>query len=191
MTVRNNVHPCLTLAYWLSGLLVAATFVHGVIGALFPGIFRDPASTAGNAQGTAIVIVTIAIPVLVISMIRAAQGSYRAQIVWLGTLGYILYNAVIFTFGVAFNPLFLLYVASLSLSLWAIVALLVRVDVDEIRARFASNLPVRFFAIMWWSLRRFSSSRGCARSSQRCSSPRSQPFFMERTCLLTQSMCWI
>ncbi|MFC1465373.1 MAG: hypothetical protein ACFLMY_11050 [Candidatus Brachytrichaceae bacterium NZ_4S206] len=147
MTAWNDVHPRLTPAYWLSGLLVVATFIHGVIGALFPGIFRDPASTAGNAQGTAIVILTIAIPVLVISMIWAAQGSYRAQIVWLGTLGYILYNAVIFTFGVAFNPLFLLYVASLSLSLWAIVALLVRVDVDEIRARFASNLPVRFFAI--------------------------------------------
>ncbi|MCS6846837.1 MAG: hypothetical protein RMN52_03885 [Anaerolineae bacterium] len=147
MAIRNNGHRDLTPAYWLSGLLVVVTFVHSAIGALFPGIFRDPAMTAGNAQGTAIVSLTIAIPVLVISMIRAAQGSYRAQIIWLGALGYILYNAAIFAFAVAFNPLFLLYVASLSLSLWAIVALLIHMDVGEIRARFASNLPVRFFAI--------------------------------------------
>lgn len=103
--------------------------------------------TAGNAQGTALVIVIVAIPVLVASMILAVRGSWRAQILWLGTLGYILYNAVIFAFAVAFNPLFLLYVASLSLSLWSTVVLLIRVNVDEMRTRFASTMPVRMFAV--------------------------------------------
>lgn len=56
-------------------------------------------------------------------------------------------TAVIFAFAVAFNPLFLLYVASLSLSLWSIVVLLICVDADEMRARFASTMPVRRFAV--------------------------------------------
>lgn len=143
----HRARPQLTLACWLSGSLAVVTLIHAAIGAFFPGIFRDPPMTAGNAQGTALVIVIVAIPVLVASMILAVRGSWRAQILWLGTLGYILYNAVIFAFAVAFNPLFLLYVASLSLSLWSIVVLLIRVNVDEMRTRFASTMPVRMFAV--------------------------------------------
>ena len=136
-----------TLAYWLSGTLAVVTLAKSATGALLPSVFRDPPMPRGNAQGTDVVILMVAIPILVASIILTARGSRRAQIVWLGALSYILYNSVLFAFDIAFNPLFLLYVASLSLSLWSIVALLVQVDVDEMRARFAANLPVRHFAI--------------------------------------------
>ena len=144
----NRYAPAnLILAYWLSGTLAVVTLVKSAIGAFFPRIFRDPPMPAGNAQGTDVVILMVAIPILVASIILAARGSWKAQIVWSGTLSYILYNSVFFAFDIAFNPLFLLYIASLSLSLWSIVALLIQVDVDEMRARFATNLPVRIFAI--------------------------------------------
>lgn len=134
-------------AYWLSGVLTIVALVKSVTSVFIPGIFRDPPMTAGNAQGTDFAILIIAIPILVASMILTARGSWRAQIVWLGALSYILYSSMLFAFGTAFNPLFLLYVASLSLSLWSIVVLLIRVDADGLRARFASKLPVRVFAI--------------------------------------------
>ncbi|BCX03090.1 MAG: hypothetical protein KatS3mg053_1028 [Candidatus Roseilinea sp.] len=146
----STSHPApsnLSLAYRLSGLLAVVTFVHAAVGAFWPGVFRDPPMTAGNAQGTAVAMLLAALPVLVGSMIFAARGSLRAQLVWLGALSYILYNAAIYAFAVAFNPLFLLYVASLSLSFWAILVLLTRLDVNELRARFAENLPVRAFAV--------------------------------------------
>ncbi|MCS6994995.1 MAG: hypothetical protein NZP74_14355, partial [Anaerolineales bacterium] len=131
----------------LSGLLAVITLIHAAVGAFWPGIFRDPPMTAGNAQGTAIAMLTIALPVLVISMILSARGLLRARLVWLGALSYLFYNAVIYAFAVAFNPLFLLYVASLSLSFWAMFVLLLRADVDELRARFDERLPARGFAV--------------------------------------------
>lgn len=143
----THVRPDLAPAYRLSALLAVVTFVHAAVGAFFPAIFRDSAMTAGNAQGTALAMLLLALPALVVSMILSARGSLRARLVWLGALSYIFYNAVIFSFAVAFNALFLLYVASLSLSFWAILVLLIRADVEELRARFANDLPVRAFAI--------------------------------------------
>lgn len=132
--------------WWLSGGLAVVTLVQSTIGAFFPKIFRDPPMSVGNAQGTDMVILFVALPALVISMLLTARGSLRAQIFWAGTLSYTLYNAVLFTFAVAFNPLFLLYIATLSLALWSLVALLAQVDVESIRAYFAPTLPVRAFA---------------------------------------------
>ena len=102
--------------------------------------------TAGNARGTDVVILFVALPVLFISMNLTRRGSLRAQLTWAGALTYILYNAVIFAFATAFNPLFLFYVATLSLAVWSLVALLTQVDVDIIRTHFDQKTPTRFFA---------------------------------------------
>lgn len=133
-------------AYWLSSLIAAVTAIQTAVGAFCPQIFRDPEMTVGNARGTDVVILFVALPVLVFSMILARRGYLQAQLTWAGTLTYILYNAVIFAFATAFNPLFLLYVATLSLAFWSLVTLLTQVDVDSIRTHFAVKTPVRFFA---------------------------------------------
>ena len=136
----------LQLAWELSIILIFVTLIQSTIGTFFPAVFRDSAMSIGNARGTAIVMLFVAIPTLIISMLLVARGSLRALIVWAGALSYILYNAVIFAFVVAFNSLFLLYVATLSLALWSLVALLSHIDVESIRTRFATKLPVRAFA---------------------------------------------
>ncbi len=110
-------------------------------------MFRDTAVTAGNARGTDLVILVVALPALVIAMALTARGSLRAQIVWLGALGYILYNALFFAFAVAFNPLFPVYIAVLSLALWSLVALLMALDVASLRAHFTEHLPIRTIAL--------------------------------------------
>ena len=132
--------------YWLSSLLTTVALIQSSVGAFYPQIFRDPAMTVGNARGTNVVILFVALPVLVASMVLAQRDSLRAQVTWAGALTYIAYNAVIFAFATAFNPLFLLYVATLSLAVWSLVALLHQVDVDAIRAHFAEKTPIRFFA---------------------------------------------
>jgi hypothetical protein len=137
----------LTLAYWLSGMLAVVALVASAVGVFYPAVFRDSAVTAGNARGTDLVILVVAIPALVIAMALTARGSLRAQIVWLGALGYILYNAIFFAFAVAFNPLFLVYIAVLSLALWSLVALLLAVDVAKLRAHFTEHLPIRTIAL--------------------------------------------
>jgi hypothetical protein len=134
------------LPYRLTSTLVVVAALASAVGVFHPAIFHDPAGTAGNARGTDLVILIVAIPALVAAMILAARGSLRAQIVWLGALNYITYNAIFFAYGVHFNPLFLIYAAMLSLAVWSIVALLLRVNVEELRACFTPSTPVRIVA---------------------------------------------
>jgi hypothetical protein len=137
------------LAYRLSTALAVVAALAAAVGVLAPGVFRDPAASAGSARGTALVILLIAVPLLVAAMRLATRGVAWASVAWLGALAYILYNSVVFAFDVAFNELFLLYVAALSLAIWSTVTLLLTVDAGGIHARLA-GLPARGIAIYLW-----------------------------------------
>lgn len=135
------------MAYRLSWLLVIVVVGMSLAAAISPELFRDPAYTVGNARGTALVMLNIAVPALVTAMIYASRGSEKARLVWLGTLAYILYNTFVFTFSLAFNPLFLLYVTALSLSFWAFIDLYRAVNVEKLTLRFDRQMPVKRFAV--------------------------------------------
>jgi hypothetical protein len=133
----------LSLPTLLSALLLPVAGTAAAIGFFNAGIYRDAAMTAGNARGTSLVILAVALPVVAVSLVLAARGSLRAQIVWLGALGYILYNSLFFAYAVTFNRLFLLYVAALSLALWSVITLVMRVDTCALAARAAPGMRVR------------------------------------------------
>jgi hypothetical protein len=134
------------VAFWLTGALAVVTLITSAAGVFHPSLFRDTAMTAGNARGTGLVMLVVAMPALVASMLLTGRGSVRAPILWLGALAYLLYNAVFFAFDVAFNQMFLLYVAMLSLAVWSLVALLVGLDASRIRACITDQVPVRTIA---------------------------------------------
>lgn len=137
----------LSVAYRLSAVLVVLLAVASGAGLFVPGLYRDAPAWAAQARGTDLVTLTLTVPALVAALTLAARGSLRAVIVWLGVLGYVLYMYVIAAFTVVFNPLFLVYVVVLSLSIFSLVAALPRLDADDLRARFARGLPVRPIAI--------------------------------------------
>lgn len=144
MTARD---PGLSLAYRLSVALAVLLFVAAVAGLFVPGLYRDTSAWTAQSRGVNLVDLVIALPTLVASLLLAARGSSRAQVVWLGALGYVLYNAVIFTFDVAFNPLFLVYVGLLSLSVFSLIALLTHLDVENLRSRFSVDTPIRSVSV--------------------------------------------
>jgi hypothetical protein len=63
----------------------------------------------------------LAVVVLVVAAVWYWKGSQRAGLVWLGTLLYLVYAFVVYAVAVHFNYLFLVYVAALSLSAWAVI----------------------------------------------------------------------
>src|SRR5919109_5583665 len=89
-------------AYWLCGGLALLLLVAAAGGLVLPGLYRDPAAWAAQARGVNLVDLVVTLPTLVIAMALSARGSGRARVVWLGALGYVLYNAVIFAFELAF-----------------------------------------------------------------------------------------
>lgn len=133
----------IALALRLSRALLVVSGIAGLVSVTAPTIFRDPPAYAGNALGTYVVILFVALPTMAFAMHAAARGSLRAHFVWLGTVCYLLYAAVLASFSLRFNELFLLYVASLSLAVASLVALLRCLPAEELPARLSMQLPVR------------------------------------------------
>ncbi len=88
-------------------------------------------------------------PVLLITGIKAHRGSVPARLAWLGTQGYLLYNFVIYAFGVHFNPLFLVYCATLSLCFFAAVFSLPFIPLEQIAAAYSPRAPRNTIAIVF------------------------------------------
>jgi hypothetical protein len=101
----------------------------------------------GSARGTALVVLVVAVPALALAMWFAARGSARAQVVWLGAVGYILYNSVLFLFMSPFNNLFLVYVAMMSLAIWSAALVIRGMGIDSFCERFSPKLRVRAIAV--------------------------------------------
>lgn len=134
-------------AYVVSAVLAGVAALTSGASFFFWDIFqRDVPMTVGNMRGTALAMFVIAVPLLVGSMILSSRGSLRARFVWLGSLAYIAYNAVMFCFALQFNSFFLLFAALLALSFWSLVTLLSQFDLAAASAGDA-GVPVRTIAV--------------------------------------------
>ena len=102
------------LPHALSGALAVAATISAAVSLGVPSVLTGAAVGNGNLRGTALIVLMLGIPVLLTAMLRTSRGSARATIVWLGTLGYLLYQAVLFCFASPINALFLPYVAYLA-----------------------------------------------------------------------------
>jgi hypothetical protein len=84
----------------------------------------------------------IGIPILVASFVFFLRGSLRGTALFIGSLASLLYQYLLWTFGWAFNGLFLVYVAAFSLSLCTLVLVLAGVDLSQVRAGITPHFPV-------------------------------------------------
>jgi hypothetical protein len=137
-----HVYVLSLLVIVVGGLIAALTF-------FVPDLLQGPAVTNGNARGTALVMFALATPALGLSMWLTWRGTRRARLIWLGSLFYLAYNAFLLLFLTPFNSLFLLYVASESLALFATFALVFArrgfPDTDD-----AHEIPVKGLAVFVW-----------------------------------------
>jgi hypothetical protein len=117
--------------YVLSGALAVVGAIAAGLSLFVPSLLMGTDVTNGNTRGTALVMLAVGIPTLVTSMWFTSHGSWRGRLVWLGVLAYLAYNGVLLSFAAPFNSLFLLYVATLSLSVFSIAGLVGDTDPDE------------------------------------------------------------
>ena len=134
-------------AYWLSIAVVVLAALASVTGVFVTDFYRDPPYWAASARGTDLVTLALAVPTLAASLVFSLRGSLRAQFTWLGTLAYLAYAYMFFAFGVAFNPLFPVYVAVLSLAFWSAAILLSQMRAERVRSHVLSGMPERAIGI--------------------------------------------
>ncbi len=133
-----------TLALPLA-VLVAVAALGGI---LLPSTYaRETASWAAQGVGQDWVDLLVVAPFLAISAIRARRGSRVFTLLLGGVLVYLVYSFVLYAFDVHFNSLFLVYCATLGLSVWALAGLVAGAIQTDISAWFDERAPVRLVGI--------------------------------------------
>jgi hypothetical protein len=133
---------------WLTVPIAVLLMLMSGIGLWVPDFYRGALTWTVQGVAQDFIDLVIVLPVLVVSAALAARGSQRAQLIWLGTLSYLVYSFVIYAFGVYFNALFLVYVAALGCCLWALIGGMATTDWGEIRAQFATQTPVKIVSLL-------------------------------------------
>ncbi len=120
--------------------------------------YWDTVSSAAQMQANDLVTLVLGLPLLAVSFWLTLRGSLRGRLLLSGTLGFILYTYITMCFGAQYNALFLVYVALLSLSLFAFVLVMMSFDLETLPAHFSDKLPrgwiagLLFFAAAFLSL---------------------------------------
>jgi hypothetical protein len=128
-------------------LLVGATAVAGVF---WPATYaRETAYSRAGGFASDLVDLLLVVPVLLISGIKGYRGSLPARLVWLGTQGYLLYNFVIYAFGVHFNAMFLVYCATLGLCFYATVFSVPFIPIQQAAETYGRRAPRKTVAIVF------------------------------------------
>ena len=146
----------------LSVVIVVLATIASVGGLFLGGLYRDNTLITAAWHGNDFVTLILAIPSMVISMIYSIRGSQRALLIWMGTLWYMVYNYMFYLFGAAFNNFFLVYVVIFTVSIYALILIIIKIDVKKINCNY-NRIPVKwvsgfmiFFAVlmggMWIAL---------------------------------------
>lgn len=113
------------------------------------GLYQhESLSMAAQAQAQDLVTLLVGLPLLLVSAWLAGHAVLRGGLLLTGTLGYFLYTYTSLAFGAAYNPLFLVYVALFSLSLFAFVLSMMSFDLTTLPQHFSDHLPRRSIAAL-------------------------------------------
>lgn len=130
----------------------ARTFisVHGEAVELYgKGIYgNDSVASAAQTVAQDWVTVLLGVPLLALSCFFAGKNSLRARILLAGTLAYFLYTYMSYSFLCMYNPLFLVYVALMSMSFFALVPVMLSFEPTMLKKAFREDLPVKTIGIL-------------------------------------------
>ncbi|MDD3006707.1 MAG: hypothetical protein PHX30_03960 [Candidatus Pacebacteria bacterium] len=137
------------------GLSILAGILMGW--ASFQGIYRAGAYSnetlnwAAQAMAQDYVSLYLACPALLISAYLAYKGSFKAYLVWLGTLIYVIYSYALYSFAIHFGPNFLVYVAVLGFSFYAAVGSLMDLSWHNLADSFV-RVKTKYPAILLFAI---------------------------------------
>ena len=147
--------------FWLASaaaLLAAAGSVVG-LSASSAVYGQETELLADQAAAQDVVNLLLVAPLTILLGWFATRGAARAYVVWLGCLAFTVYNYAIYAFSIHFGPLFLVWVAVLGLTLFALIGGLATADTAAITASSAGRVarwPAWFlitvavlFALLW------------------------------------------
>jgi len=107
----------------------------------------DTVSSSSQEVAQDVVTLILGIPLLITGIVLTRKGLLRGRLLLTGGLGYFLYTYASMSFLTAFNPLYLVYVALFSLSLFGFILSLSGLDPIEVVNHTSAQFPHRAIAI--------------------------------------------
>lgn len=131
------------LLYSLSWILGGLMILQSGLGLFFPDQYRDVDWIKAAWFGNDLVTLGVAVPLFILGIVLANRGSQRGLLLWLGMLGYAIYNYAYYLFGAALNTFFGVYWVVLVLSAVTLILALASMDAAAVAAGFHQKTPVR------------------------------------------------
>lgn len=137
------------IALWFSVIDALLVLLASVSGIVLKSIYaRETPSGAVQGIGQDIVNI-VAVVVLLIAVSFVNTGSVKAFLVWSGVLLYLLYAYIIYAFDIHLNSLFLVYVAILGLSFYALVGSVRHIHLDDLQSSFSATTKARLVSVFF------------------------------------------
>jgi len=110
------------------------------------GLYRyDPASVAREGVIWDVIDLFLALPLFAAAIVLSQRNALRGRLGLSGMLFYFVYKYLMYAVMVAFNPLFLVYLAIFALSALAFFLNLGGIEVSRLPAHIAARFPRRLF----------------------------------------------
>ena len=127
----------------LTVALLLVMVMQAALGLLVPAQYRDVDWIRASWSGNDWVTLVVAVPLLLQGLVGTVRRRARGLLVWLGLIGYALYNYAFYLFGAALNAFFPIYVLAFVLAVIVLILALSHLDADEVAATFQQTVPVR------------------------------------------------
>ena len=133
----------MNIVYRLSWLMLCIMILQSVLGLVFHDYYRDVEWIMVTWFGNDAVTLILGVPLLGCGLLLAKREMNRGHLIWLGLLGYNIYNYAFYLFGAALNVFFPLYLIILILSIVILVLLLSNDFASRMAKLFNFKTPVR------------------------------------------------
>lgn len=149
LRVLNYLQRSLGLAYIGSIVVAVLMTIVSVAGLVdwnrtYPGV---DAALLPLFVGQDALNLLVGLPILVGSMWLARRGALMGLLLWPGALFYVLYDYGYYVLGAPFNAFFLIYIALMTLSAYAMIGIVVSIDSAAVHARLAETVPARLVGL--------------------------------------------
>ena len=127
----------------LSTVLLAVMSTQALMGLAFRAAYRDVEWIRTTWFGNDWVTLVVAAPLLLIGLRRTAVGSVQGLLLWLGLIGFALYNYAFYLFGAALIAFLPVYVVAVVLAATVLILALSQIDAIRFAHSVRPTAPVR------------------------------------------------
>lgn len=133
----------LTLAFVASLLIALIMAIVSAAGLLFQSDIYPEEELIQAFVAVDVVNLVMGVPILLGSMWLARRGRLIGLLLWPGALFFVIYNYIVYVFGMPLHWIYPLYLTLLALSIYTTINLVASIDGQAIQERLAGSVPTR------------------------------------------------